>query len=182
MWIEQSQGLQLEEGRAKADAHLERLRRGDNEAWEQLVHNSEARLYSYLLYNLPTPEDAQDLLNEIFLAALHSLPSTDEDFVLLKWLYTIARRKVADFWRRTRPTDELSETLEATPNQVSLEFREALNMLPEQARQALLLRYREGLSVAEVAEVLGRSYKATESLLSRGRVMLKAALEDGGIE
>jgi RNA polymerase sigma-70 factor, ECF subfamily len=185
MWVDQSQSLPLDESRPnaetrRADTRLERLRRGDNDAWEELIADSQSRLYSYLLYNVPTSEDAQDLLSEIFMAALRSISTLDDSLALTKWLYAIARRKVADFWRQAQPTSELSDSLEATSNNVSLEFREALAMLPEQTRQALLLRYREGLSVDEVARIMGRTYKATESLLSRGRSLLKAALDDMG--
>jgi RNA polymerase sigma-70 factor (ECF subfamily) len=188
MWVDQSQSLPLDESRPnaetrRADTRLERLRRGDNDAWEELIADTQSRLYSYLLYNVPTSEDAQDLLSEIFMAALRSISTLDDSLALTKWLYAIARRKVADFWRQARPTSELSDSLEATSNNVSLEFREALAMLPEQTRQALLLRYREGLSVDEVARIMGRTYKATESLLSRGRSLLKAALDDmGGLD
>jgi RNA polymerase sigma-70 factor (ECF subfamily) len=185
MWVDQSQSLPLDESRPnaetrRADTRLERLRRGDNDAWEELIADTQSRLYSYLLYNVPTSEDAQDLLSEIFMAALRSISTLDDSLALTKWLYAIARRKVADFWRQAQPTSELSDSLEATSNNVSLEFREALAMLPEQTRQALLLRYREGLSVDEVARIMGRTYKATESLLSRGRSLLKAALDDMG--
>ena len=50
-------------------------------------------------------------------------------------------------------------------------------MLPEISRQVLLLRYQVGLSVSEIAEVIDRSYKGTESLLSRARTQLRAALD-----
>jgi RNA polymerase sigma-70 factor (ECF subfamily) len=186
MLVEQSQRLPLQDSLPAADTRaldmrLERLRLGDNDAWEQLIAESQSRLYSYLLYNVPTAEDAQDLLSEVFLAALRSISTLDDSLALTRWLYGIARRKIADFWRQTKPTSELSDSLEATSNHVSLEFREALASVPDQTRQALLLRYREGLSVEEIANIMGRTYKATESLLSRGRVLLKAALDDMGV-
>jgi RNA polymerase sigma factor (sigma-70 family) len=59
---------------------------------------------------------------------------------------------------------------------------DALDALPEQLRQALLLRYHVGLSVSEVAEVMDRSYKGAESLLSRARTQLREALRRVGIE
>jgi RNA polymerase sigma-70 factor, ECF subfamily len=185
MWVEQRQGVSLEGSHhrvdvAAADEYLDRLRQGDNDAWGELIASTQGRLYSYLLYNLPTSEDAQDLLSEIYIAALRSISGLDDGQAVTRWLYGIARRKIADFWRQSRPVSELSDSLEAASNTVSLEFREALAMLPEQTRQALLLRYREGFSVEEVSRVLGRTYKATESLLSRGRAMLKAALDDSG--
>ncbi len=187
MWVDPGQSLPIDESLTTAsrayDARLEQLCRGDNDAWEKLIAESQSRLYTYLLYNVPTPEDAQDLLSEIYLAALRSIPSLDSSDGLIRWLYAIARRKVADYWRQAVPVSELSDSLEATSNGISLEFREALALLPELTRQALLLRYREGLSVEEVSHIIGRSYKATESLLSRGRALLKAALADvGGYE
>ena len=75
------------------------------------------------------------------------------------------------------PTEELSDLFQSAPSGFSLEFREALASLPENTRQALLLRYREGFSVGEVAQILGRSYKATESLLSRARALLAQQLK-----
>ena len=73
------------------------------------------------------------------------------------------------------------ETLTAPPTGTDLDFYGALNTVPEPARQALLLRYRDGMGVEEVAKVIGRTYKATESLLSRGRNLLRAALAEQGI-
>jgi RNA polymerase sigma-70 factor (ECF subfamily) len=162
------------------DTRLERLRSRDNDAWAELIAESQARLYNYLVYNVPSPDDAKDLLSEIYIAALHAISSLDSSEALIRWLYSIARHKIADYWRQNRPVSELPDTLEASTDGISIEFREALGKLPEQSRQALLLRYREGLSVDEVAHILGRSYKATESLLSRGRALLKAALDDMG--
>jgi RNA polymerase sigma-70 factor (ECF subfamily) len=162
------------------DARLERLRNGDNDAWEELISETQSRLYNYVLYNVPTPEDAKDLLSEIYLAALRSISSLDSSSALLRWLYGIARRKVADFWRHMRPASEIPDALEAQSNRISLEVREALATLPVQTRQALLLRYREGMNVNEVAQILGRSYKDPESHLARGRALFRAALDDWG--
>jgi RNA polymerase sigma factor (sigma-70 family) len=83
---------------------------------------------------------------------------------------------VADYWRRLRVTQELTEWIATdAPDHARIEVFEALAELPEQSQQALLLRYYVGLSVGEIAEVLGRSYKATESLLSRVRRQFEIA-------
>src|SRR5689334_20427242 len=103
------------------DARLERLRNGDNDAWEELILETQSRLYNYLVYNVPSPEDANDLLSEIYLAALRSISSLDSSSALVRWLYAIARRKIADFWRHAHPTSELSDALEAQSNRISLE-------------------------------------------------------------
>jgi RNA polymerase sigma-70 factor (ECF subfamily) len=162
------------------DARLERLRQRDNDTWAELITETESRLYNYVLYNVSTPEDAKDLMSDIYLAALRSISSLDSSSASLRWLYGIARHRIADYWRHRQPAGELPESLEAPSNHISIEVRQALATLPVQTRQALLLRYREGLSVQEVAQILGRSYKATESLFTRGRALLAAALDAGG--
>ncbi len=162
--------------------HLRRLQQGDNDAWAELCALYSSRLFQYLRHNLPTAQDAEDALSETLLAAVRALQSFDGKVTLATFLYALAYRKVADFWRRQRPTGELHEGLAAPALSGDLgEFEAALDTLPEAARQALLLRYHVGLSVGEVAEVIERSYKGTESLLSRGRSQLKTALDEAGI-
>ncbi len=164
-------------------ALLQRLRAGDETAWSELVAAESPRLFRYLRHNLPTAADAEDALSETMMAAVRALPSFDGKVPTTSFLYAIAYRKVADFWRKRSATVELSETLPAAAlGDVSMEFMDALDTLPEQLRQALLLRYHVGLSVSEVAEVMDRSYKGAESLLSRARTQLREALRRVGIE
>jgi RNA polymerase sigma-70 factor (ECF subfamily) len=159
-------------------AQLQLLRAGDNAAWAQFVETWGPRLFAYLRYSLPTREDAEDVLSETMVASIEAIKNFDSKSQLSTWLYAIARRKVADYWRKAgRATEELSDLFQSAPNGFSLEFREAIASLPENTRQALLLRYREGFSVSEVAQILGRSYKATESLLSRARSLLAQQLK-----
>jgi|GEM_PF-1541471 len=160
-----------------AAEHLNLLRQGDGVAWNQFVTDWSPRLFSYLRYSLPTREDAEDALSETLVATVEAIKHFDGKSQVSTWLYSIARRKVADFWRKSSNTEELSDLFQAAPNGFSLEFREALAALPEQARQALLLRYREGFNVSEVSEIMRRTYKATESLLSRGRTLLARQLQ-----
>ena len=155
---------------------LQRLKDGDSEAWEALIDEWSPRLYNYLMYNTRNEDDAQDVLSETLLGLVQSIRTFDGNVTLNTFIYAIAYRKVADYWRRSRETYELPLWLStAGPTSSRLELYEALSELPEQAQQALLLRYYVGLSVAEIADVLGRSYKATESLLSRVRRQFQSA-------
>ncbi|MEZ4622062.1 MAG: RNA polymerase sigma factor [Caldilineaceae bacterium] len=148
---------------------LRRLQDGDGDAWEQLMDEWSTKLYNYMLYNTRTADDAQDVLSETLLGVVQSIKNFDGNVNLSTFIYSIAYRKVADYWRRSKQTVELPVTLStAGPDSMGLELQEALAEF-ELAQQALLLRYHAGLSVSEIAEVLGRSYKATESLLSRVR-------------
>jgi RNA polymerase sigma-70 factor (ECF subfamily) len=162
---------------------LHRLQRGDEAAWTELTQSYSPRLFSYLRHNLPSAADAEDALSETMLAAVRSMPNFDGKVALSTFLYSLAYRKMADFWRRRTDTLELHETV-PSGNGIAdgAEFAELLDQLPEVSRQVLMLRYHVGLSVSEIAEVIDRSYKGTESLLSRARVQLRTVLEAADAE
>jgi RNA polymerase sigma-70 factor (ECF subfamily) len=160
---------------------LRKLQSGDEIAWVQLTREYSPRLYTYLRRNLPSAVDAEDALSETLLAAVRALPNFDGRVSLSTFLYALAYRKMADFWRRRHETAPLLESVAASKAEGAsgehAEFEELLDTLPEISRQVLLLRYQVGLSVSEIAEVIERSYKGTESLLSRARSQLRAALD-----
>jgi len=172
---EKGMAIDIQKAEQNAD-FLRRLQEGDDLAWSQFVEEWTPRLYSYLKYNLRNAGETEDVLSETLLAVVQAIRTFDGKVTLATFVYAIAYRKVADYWRRLKVTQELTESLMTSgPNHTSLEVYEALAELPEQSQQALLLRYYVGLSVAEIAEVLGRSYKATESLLSRVRRQFEVA-------
>lgn len=162
-------------------AFLRKLQSGDEEAWVQLTREYGPRLYAYLRRNLPSAADAEDALSETLLAAVRALLNFDGRVSLSAFLYSLAYRKMVDFWRRRHETAPLLESVAASNEHGAsgeyAEFEELLDMLPELSRQVLLLRYQVGLSVSEIAEVIDRSYKGTESLLSRARSQLRTAME-----
>ena len=137
-------------------------------------------------------EAALEVAQETILAALRSAQFFRGESSLLTWLCAIARRKTADHYRRavrqpasldgltaeglaiidTGPLpDELAERSE-----LAAAVHSALWLLPDHQREAVLLKYLEDYSVAEIAAELGRSEKAVESLLSRGRSNLRRRL------
>ena len=162
-------------------AFLHRLQMGDNTAWTELTQAYSPRLYAYLRRNLPNAVYAEDALSETLLAAVRAIPNFDGRVSLAAFLYALAYRKMADFWRREHTTAPLLETFAVYDSGLDggerAEFEELLNSLPEELRQVLLLRYQVGLSVTEVAEVIDRSYKGAESLLSRARSQLRTAMD-----
>lgn len=156
--------------------YLRHLQAGDDAAWKQFMKEWAPRLYHYVSYNLRGADDAQDVLNETLLAVVQSIGNFDGKVALSTFIYSIAYHKIADYWRAKQDTAELPEWLStAGPNHTSIQFYEALAQLSEEAQQVLMLRYHVGLSVTEIAEILGRSYKATESLLSRVRRQFEVA-------
>ena len=162
---------------------LQRLKSGDNDAWAQLIDEQSESLYSYLCYRLPSAEHAQDVLQDTLTAAIQAVKNFDGKVTLSTFVFSLARRKVADFYRYRRETSTLPTTLAtAGPTSDSIVLQDALGALPPEYRDALLLRYHIGLSVSELAKSLGKSYKATESLLSRARKRLEENMYAGGLQ
>lgn len=158
---------------------LQQLKSGDEQAWTHLSKEYGTRIYNYLRHRLPTTEDIEDVLNETMGAAVRAIPKFDGNVTLTTFLFSLANRKIADFWRRHHTTTELPETLmDAGVNSDSIEFQEILKKLRPAHLQVLLMRYHVGLGVDEIAKVLGQSYKSTESLLSRARMDLRKALDN----
>lgn len=169
--------------RAEAEL-LQRLQAGDQAAWVELIQSMRPRLLGYLRHNVPTQEDAEDVLGETLVAAVRALKDFDGKASLATFIFSLAYRKIADFWRRRQETVALVEhqrsTLEVSSRAV--EFAEVLDQLPELSKQVLILRHHVGLSVGEIALVIDRSYKGTESLLSRARQQLRDLLDETGFE
>lgn len=170
-------------GRSEAEL-LRRLQVGDQLAWVEFTQQMRPRLLGYLRHNVPTQEDAEDVLGETMIAAVRSLKDFDGKASLSTFVFSLAYRKIADFWRKRQDTVALVEQ-QRSPlgvNSKAVEFAEVLDQLPELSKQVLILRYHVGLSVGEIAQVIDRSYKGTESLLSRSRQQLRDALDEAGFE
>lgn len=164
--------------RSEADL-LRQLKSGDEVAWAHLSNEYGAKLYNYLRHRLPNSEDVEDVLGDTMVAAVRAIPNFDGNVTLTTFLFSLANRKIADFWRRRQATSELPETLvDGGLGTESMEFQEVLKKLRPSHLQVLLMRYHVGLGVDEIAKVLGQSYKSTESLLSRARMELRKALEN----
>ena len=148
-------------------------------------------VYGYFLRRCGGRVDvAEELTQETFMSAVKTLQRGTEIEAPLPWIVSIARRRLVDHYRaqRRRDTAHASSVLAAgvRPDESSVtttvaEARlvGALDRVPTAQRAALVLRYVDDLTVAEVAGLLGRSERATESLLSRGRRSLRRAYEEG---
>lgn len=146
-------------------------------------------IFGYLRFHAPSLEDAEDLLLEVFLAALEkdnlSALSPEEQ---LAWLRQVAHHKLFNVYRRAhrRPQvslDSLAETLfaEESPEQFALEQEERrqlrvhIKQLPALQQQLLQLRYGYGLRCPEIALLLNKREGAVRQLLSRTIQRLRLA-------
>jgi RNA polymerase sigma-70 factor (ECF subfamily) len=143
-----------------------------------------ADVYGYVAYRLaPDLHAAQEVTQDVFLAALEGWSSYRGDGHVLSWLRAIARHKVADFFQQRAQRncqaepDALVEAagspLPETPERVVL-LSQAMRSLPPDYVELLEEKYLEGLSVRQMAAQRNRTEKAIESALSRARELLRS--------
>jgi RNA polymerase sigma-70 factor (ECF subfamily) len=146
-------------------------------------------VYGYFLHRCRDAATAEDLTSETFLAAVRNLDEGRPAPLDVPWVIGVARHKLADHWRRRAREDRLQDALEQEhepkddPWDVHLDqlrASEVLTALGPHHRLALTLRYVDGLPVAEVADLLGRTPNATEALLVRARRAFRRVYEEGG--
>lgn len=125
---------------------------------------------------------AEDLTADTFAAAVRHYRAGRADEVTPAWLQTVARRRLVDHWRRQSVASERVVVLaDRHPRSEESGVAErqlvtaALSDLQESQRAVLVLHHVEGYPVAEVARIVGRTVKGTESLLSRARAAFRAA-------
>jgi RNA polymerase sigma-70 factor (ECF subfamily) len=154
------------------------LKNGDNLAWSYVTQEYGTRLYNFLCQKLPNAEDVEDVIMETMAAAVRAIQTFDGKVTLLTFLFSLANHKLVDFYRRHQKTAELTETfVDMNSGTDGVEFQEIFNSLSELYRDILVMRYQIGLAVDEIATIIGKNYKSTESLLSRARQELRKAMD-----
>lgn len=126
---------------------------------------------------------AEDLTAETYAAAVLLYKARRSDEVTLSWLRTVARRRLIDHWRRNAVASKnvvnlMPDDPDPAEIDVSSTVAAALAALSEAQRQALVLQHIEGYSVAEIADLLGRTPTGVQSLLNRARIAFRAAYEE----
>lgn len=178
---------------------MRRLSNGESGAIADLYDLYFDRLYSLVFNQVDRNRDsAEDIIQETFLAAIKSAKSFRGQSSIYTWLCSIAYHKIADHYRRQARerkhlasdvnVDEVDTTdSPGRQNQPESMFEstqtrqiinQALAKLPLDYRQVLILKYIEEMSVLEISQIMGRSPKAIEGLLTRSRKALQAHLAE----
>jgi RNA polymerase sigma-70 factor (ECF subfamily) len=133
-------------------------------------------VYHYQLARAGSAAEAEDLTSQTFLAALESLPRYRENGRFAAWLFSIARRKLAEHYRR-RPTLALDELTLTSPDPDplrSLEEQEQRDWLEtqlaglrEEERELLRLRFAAGLPFEQIGTLMRRSTQAVKMAVYR---------------
>jgi RNA polymerase sigma-70 factor, ECF subfamily len=174
-----------------ADLELaRRCQKGDAGAFEELYRQHAGRLYGLVFRMAGSAQDAEDLLQEVFLQAHRKLASFRGDSTLATWLYRLGMNHCLDYLRGRqarmgRATDSLDEEgmqepvapAPVVPAAVSrLDLERAIARLPEGCRAAFLLHDVEGFEHNEVARILGVSEGTSKSQVHKARMKLRAML------
>jgi RNA polymerase sigma factor (sigma-70 family) len=161
-------------------------RAGNPSAFETIVDRYQGRLLGFCRQMLGSTEDAEDVLQEVFVNAYRAMLADEREINLRPWLYRIARNRCLNHLRK--PTAEAQESMDMVPAVEASstaekvhnreEFRQILsdvNKLPETQRSALLLREMDALSYEEIAAAMETTVPSVKSLLVRARISLAEA-------
>lgn len=183
---------------------VDRCRQGDRESFAQLMRLHERQIFNFTYRMLGDEEEAEDLTQDIFIAAFKGIRKFRGEAKFSTWLYRIAlnqtRNRIKylsrrDFFakqnRRAQHKEEspwenpefLADSA-PTPEQWTLtksmaaQVQECLNQIPPQARQILVLRDVQGFSYEELSEMLSLNPGTVKSRLHRARSALQQRLAD----
>lgn len=170
------------------DAIVEKARR-DPEAFAVLYRHYLNPVYRYLLQRVNNVHDAEDITTQVFIQVLEGLVDNryQKRSCFAAWLFTIARRRVADYFRQ-HPTAPLEDPPSSEPELLTViekdedvqRLAHLLKQLDEQHQELLRLRFSAGLSFAEMGILEGRSEAAVKMTVYRTLDFLHDHWEDEG--
>ena len=147
---------------------------------ERIIRTYSDMVYRIALHNLRNIQDAEDVLQDVFLAFLKNPPEVESEEHLKAWLIRAAIHKSGSvrrlFWRRKRESLEDHAELEAPEQR---EVLEEIRQLPKDYRNIIYLYYYESYTIAEIAQILGKNRNTVSSALQRARKKLKRLLTEG---
>ena len=161
---------------------------GDTEAFGDLYEIHLEAIYQYIYYRLSNRQDAEDLTEAVFLKAWQAIGDFEHGNVPFRaWLYRIAHNTVVDHYRARKETQSIDMMTQLTDEQTHVEqqvsTREWSDQLAKVIRKlsplhqhVLVLRFINGLSHAEVAEILGRRVESIRVLQHRALKELQGLL------
>jgi RNA polymerase sigma-70 factor (ECF subfamily) len=171
-------------------ALVERCRRGELGAFEEVYRAHSRKLYGVAVRMLGNPADAEDMLQEIFLAAHRKLDGFRGESALGTWLYRLAVNLCLDYLRsRTGRAIHMTDALDDEPvlpdarsqglaerTVTKMDLERALAQLPEGCRTAFVLHDVQGLEHREVGEIMGIAEGTSKSQVHKARMRLRTLL------
>ena len=169
---------------------------GKAEAFHQLYAEHASAIYAYCYARLGNRQDAEDATEQTFVQAWVAFDRYRDEGVPIKaWLYRIASNVVIDLFRRRRirvhsPLEEADDLVDpskqppeaAEARELYGDLQRAVQSLPVSYQQVIALRFSQDMSLAEIAQVMGRSQGSVKMLLHRAVVTLRQRLRPDVLE
>ena len=185
---EQRALAKAENARNDEEAILAAARAGDPAALGHLYEFYVRPVFRYLHSQISDTADAEDVTSQTFLSAFEALPRYRHQGHFAAWLFTIARRKATDHFRRRRaqidfddlamPADGPDPASHVIRSQDLQDLSKRIKALSHEEQDILLLRYVADLSFADIGALIGKSEEAAKKSLYRLLARLRGQMEN----
>jgi RNA polymerase sigma-70 factor (ECF subfamily) len=175
-----------------SDEKLAELSAKDDKYYEQLVERYEGKLQKYIIRFIGCSlEDAQDIVQEVFISAYRNLNGFDSSLKFSSWIYRIAHNQAVNHFRHTKSHPAMAmedDKLEMFPSEQDLDkelgqkmdhsrLLAAIDRLDDKYKDVLILRYMEEKDYTEISDILKKPTGTISSLISRAKKMLMKEVE-----
>jgi RNA polymerase sigma-70 factor (ECF subfamily) len=162
---------------------LKRIKSGDQKSFTILYHRYSDLLFAYISHNLnKNDEIVSDIWQETWVIAVEKINNFHYKSTVFTWLCAIAKNKISDYYRQNKKQGQIQDIekkyLDIDYEEIEVELIDSetkadvitiLADLTDDYRYMLTAKYIENLSIEEIASAIGKTYKATESMLTRAR-------------
>ena len=177
---------------------INRALAGDQAAYKELLNRHKRAIFQIILKIVRNREETEDLVQETFMRAFHSLASYRSEFRFSTWLYKIAANCAIDFLRKKKiEALSLDKPVETQDGEVGIDLPdtsfnpeeklwekqrqisigEAIDSLPDKYREVILHRHRDDQSYEEIAQILKLPVGTVKARIFRARELLKKKLK-----
>lgn len=163
------------------DRLIRRIKAGDAEAWDALIHGHYDDIYKYCWRRLGRKSDAQDAAQEVFLHFCRNFDAYAHRGKCMNYLYVIARNLCINMMRKKVPLplddpDEVGSPAAATEHEDAAAIRTAIDALPEEQKEVVILRFYHDLRLKTIARIMGSGLSVTKYRLYQGLRTLSVSL------
>jgi RNA polymerase sigma-70 factor (ECF subfamily) len=161
--------------------------RKDPRAFGELYDRYAPKIYRYLLSRLRSVEDARDITSKTFLTAFETFPRYKHKGYFSAWLFSIARSKYVDHWRKAHRRIEMREVIDQEPlpdpilqvieTERVVQLKQRIRELPEEERELLRLRYVAELGFGDMASIQNKNVDTVKKSLYRLLARLQSQME-----
>ena len=170
---------------------IKKAKAGHAESFGQLYDAHHERIYRFIFLKVHGRQDAEDLTHQVFLSAWQNIKQyTIQNLPFSSWLYRIARNKVIDHYRLSKPTVSIDSVKNTVPSETDLvtatdaimetkQIHSAITDLTPEQQDVVIMRFIEDMPIKEVARAIGKTTGAVKLIQFRAVSKLKNIINHG---